>query len=380
MDLASFDRSVRSATLDRTFYLFSGREEFLKERAFDSMVAAFVTREDVADNVRRIDMGVSDSSAADEIGSFSFNESYRLFYFDHPESLSDKQRKDFLGRISRYENSPRTFVVFSTGDQKTGGEISTALAGKLEKIDFWPPFENQMPEWIQKEAANCGCRIEPKAVRLLLEKLGDDLRLLSKEILKLSLNPAKKGLITLEQIRDAVSYCRSESVFQILDWIGLRNLPETLRTLELLTLRGEPAIKIWAMICRMLREFRLLHDFARDRPDLAVPVMKLLAGYLKLANKSDFNSNREKKGIQGDIISAIRQWPEMITDFLNMKSPMRIKTLALALNFRAEELRALWPAMMRVDARLKSASPDPVLVIQEFLTVLLSGNPKTTHI
>ena len=373
MDLASFETQIRLKALSKRVFVFSGKENFLKERAIEKIIKAYIAPEDVHENVRRVDF---DTARADDflrnLAIFSFNDSKRISLLFNPESLEGPERKILCGKLLESGIPSDVTVIFLLQETSVANELSRLLGENCERIDFWPPFENQLTGWIQNEADDLECQILLDAADLLLERTGPDLRILFQELTKLALQAGKGGKITFAMVDHGVGYLKQESVFDLVEHIGTRNLPKAVRSIENLLQMGETTQKNWGVMVKALRDYKLLHDLNNDRPDLFDPVMKNLKGILILHGKSDYKANQEKKRLGSLIQEQAKKFPEFFTDNLRLDNPMQIKSMALALKYSKSELDAVWPKLLETDFALKNSPPNLNLVFQKLLIDLIS--------
>ncbi|MBF0502830.1 MAG: DNA polymerase III subunit delta [Candidatus Riflebacteria bacterium] len=375
MDLAAFEAAVAKGDLPRRFLLFGGREEYLKERVLGQLVAKFVEPGEITDNVFRIDFNDAAPEAfLQQLDSFCFGTGRRLFFLSHPEGLSAAERKKIVSPLASGKAPADVVVIFLSTESDKLTEIGKALEGSCERIDFWPPFANMLPGWISKTALECGARIAQDASDLLLSRIGDDLRLLAHEIEKLAVQAGKNGTITLAMVSGGVAYSRQDTIFDLIEQVGLRRLPEALRILESLLLKGEAPIGIWYMLQKTLRDYRVLHDTAADRPDLMRPVFDALGGLLKIHGKSDYRANQERKRLVSLIQEAVTGCPPFLREALNLKGVMQIGGIALALNYHPRELRRIWPRLLEIDQTMKSSPPSLAFTLETFIFDLISRN------
>lgn len=375
MDAITLEKLLKSGKLITPLLVFSGPEAFLKEKAFGMMARYLVPAEFQAENVTRV---ISNARELPEtlnlLFSFSFNPSPRLFYIQEIDVVPAKQRKDFLDRLQQGGIPADSFIVFSVADNRIGSEIAAKFKQQSDRIDFWAPFANQMGAWVKRETAELGAEITAEAADLLIELAGSDLALLHQEITKLALGCAG-GKIGTAEVRGGVAYLRQDTVFDFLELFGRRNPVKCLRCIESLINRGEAPQKLWFMLCKQLREFRLFHEMILDRPDLFAPVTELLKKYRQLADKSDFKANQEKKNIIAEIQSLAEEMPEAIVKATGLKSLPKLRNLHLALNFSYNELIKAWPAMLDTDLNLKSGAPDTRVTLQAFIAGILTDKP-----
>lgn len=373
MDANAFEAQIKSGNQLRPVLIFSGPEEFLKERALQKILQKFVDPEDRVENFSRIDCSGRDAAvSADQVFSFSFNPSPRFFFYNNFHNLNAGARKVFFNQLAQAGIPSNTFLIFSTGDAKVTAEIAAAFKQQSEKIDFWRPFENQIPQWVKKEAGELGGRLNNDAAELLIELAGSNLAILFQELGKL-ITAANGKPVSTEQVKKSVRYLNQDSVFDFLNNFGCRRTKEALRALEVLINGGEAPQKIWFMLCGQLREFRLLHELVIDRPDLFSEIAEFLRQYGRIADKTDFKSNQEKKNLVSRIQQSADSFPPVLAEAVSLKNPNKIKNLHMAMNFHYSELVKSWPLLVSTDLLLKSGVPDPRATLQTFTVRFLSS-------
>lgn len=371
MDLQAFEKAVKTAKLPNPVCIFAGPEVFLKQKTFALIAKVFVPKEEQKENVNKIVCtGKELNDLINLIYSFSFNPSPRLFFIQDLDEVTAKQRKEFIEKLKSGGIPVECIIIFSVKDAKVATELSTAFKQQSDKIDFWAPFANKLGEWIRKEASELGSEIALDAADQLIELVGSDLALLHQEISKLAL--AKPGSrISLADVNKGVAYVKQDTAFDFIEAFGKRQSSKAIRISEALTNRGEAVQKLWFMLCKQIREFRLFHALAKDRPDIFNPIITQLRKYKNYADKSNFRSNQEKKNITAEIQSISEEIPEPLSEALNLKYPNKVKSLYLALNFSYSELIELWPEMIEIDSKLKSGVPDPLATLQAFVANIL---------
>lgn len=367
MNINSFEASLSSKKLQKQLLIFAGPDEFLKERAICKLIAAFVPSEDVDDNVQRLVCSARNKDVIlSEIYSFAYNESPRVFILTLPESIPAKTRKIFFHEIASNGLPVNTFLVISTVETRVANELDKIIGKLGEKIDFWTPFENKIPSWVEKEAMGMGVKITSGAINLLLEKTGNELRLLWQELQKLAIT-SKTKKITESSVKKYVAYSKNETVFDLLEYLGTRKANSLMRSVESLINKNESPQKIWFMVVKQIRDYREFHDLLLDRPDIMIPVADNLKSLLKIYGKSDFKANQERKRIQGNLSRLSDEMPLYISKRLGLKQRFRQNKMALALNYSRNELVNLWPDMIKMDSDFKSGAIDLCGMLQRFL-------------
>lgn len=367
MDLATLTKLIKSKKFLETVYVFSGPEQFLKDRTFESMVRALVSDENLSTNVFKFHLENKNySELIGLLSSFTFNTDPRFFYIQGISNLGAKQKKEFLSAMETFKGTENTYIVFVSPDAKTSTELEKKFKPICEKIDFWSPFANKLPLWIKEEAIEAGCTISTEGADLLIELVGSELATLHRELVKLAIAHPKK-LVGVKEIEAAVNYTRQNNIFDFLNAVGERNKAKTLTIFQNLLTAGEFPQKIWFMLCKQLKEYRLFHDILADRPELLIEIKEALEKYRPLANRSDFRSNQEKKNIISLIQEKAEELPEKLEKALNLNNPIRLRHMHLALNFNHKELIRLWPPMLETDLAIKFGTGNIQVAITTFI-------------
>lgn len=336
------------------------------------MVQSLVPEEDRPDNITRVGSSARElPDVLQQIFSFTFNASPRLFLIQDIDAATAKQRRDFLDKLSHGGIPADTFIIFIVSDTRTAGEVAGKFKQQSERIDFWAPFANQLGAWVKRQANELGAEISNEAADFLIELVGSDLATLHQEISKLVLG-ARGKKIGLTDVKAGVAYLRQDNIFDFLEAFGQRNRVRALRCLETMLNSGEAAQKIWFMLSRQLREFKLIHSLLRDRPDLFEPVFSLLRRYAQIASKSDFKANQEKKNLLSEIQQIAGTMPETLVKAASLQQPGKLRNLYLALNFSFAELSVATGRILDTDLAFKSGMADPGASLQRFTAEFLA--------
>ncbi len=121
--------------------------------------------------------------------------------------------------------TPSTILVFCYKYKKV--DMRTKIAKLLLKhsilFESKKLYDDKLPSWITDYAKSEGIKINPKAVHLLSEYLGNDLTKIANEIGKLSLNLKENQEITTTMVEDNIGISKDFNVFELIKAIGYRN-------------------------------------------------------------------------------------------------------------------------------------------------------------
>ncbi len=171
-------------------------------------------------------------------------------------------------------------------------------ARKAKIVVCIPPRKNDLPNWIRERARLRDVSLEPAAVADLVEFVGDDLRQVDQELIKLGDFVAGRSshgqppVVTRADVRRLVPATRAANVFDLVEALGSGNLPVAGRLLQhSLDVDGEQPLRLLALISRQYRLLIMAKEMqahgtpaaqmARELgvPDWTVPKLLAQAGH-----------------------------------------------------------------------------------------------------
>ncbi|MBN1177988.1 MAG: DNA polymerase III subunit delta [Anaerolineae bacterium] len=120
---------------------------------------------------------------------------------------------------------------------------------------FEPPTDKALPGWVTNRVQKEGGSIDPRAAFHLAQIVGNDLRLLNQEIVKLVTYVGPGAEIMVEDVTTLVPYAQEAIIFDLVDAMGQRNGRTAATLLQRLLDAGEHEMGILGMV---VRQFRLL--------------------------------------------------------------------------------------------------------------------------
>ncbi len=170
--------------------------------------------------------------------------------------LSKAQGKALLAYLDRVPQEAD--LIFTEAETMTGGAVLRRLLelqgeGRARVTLCVPPRRSEMPDWIRARARLRKIQLEPLAVADLAEFVGDDLRQLDQELIKLR-DYAGERAVTRADVRRLVPATRAANVFDLVEALGNGDAPAAARLMRhALDADAEPALRLLAMIARQYR-------------------------------------------------------------------------------------------------------------------------------
>lgn len=150
--------------------------------------------------------------------------------------------------------SPSTCLIFQGEKIDQRKKFFTEMKKTGELVEFKRPYENQLGPFIREEVKAYGKRIEPAAADLLAYMVGNNLQELASQIEKVATYSGKRESITVGDVKEIVSDTKVDTVFELADAFGEKNLSKALRTLYTILRDGEAPLLVLAMLSRHFRQ------------------------------------------------------------------------------------------------------------------------------
>jgi DNA polymerase-3 subunit delta len=175
---------------------------------------------------------------------------------DLPE-FNKAQAKKLLAYLDQVPET--TELVLVEDDTLAGGQFLRRLMelqrdGRARIIACPKPRRSEVPDWIRARARLRKVRLDPQAVIDLADFIGDELREIDQELLKLADYAGGGRTVTRADVRRLVPATRAANVFEMCDAMGLGDAATASRLMQhSLDSDGEQPLRLLAMIARQYR-------------------------------------------------------------------------------------------------------------------------------
>lgn len=137
---------------------------------------------------------------------------YPMFAEKQVVILKEAQQMRDIEKLEPYVENPLSSTIFvvSYKEKKIDGRTKMAklLKEKAVLLSTKKMYENQLPEWTKDLVESKGFTITQKALRLVVDHIGNDLSRIDNEIEKISVNLGKRKSITEEDIEEYIGISR----------------------------------------------------------------------------------------------------------------------------------------------------------------------------
>ncbi len=168
--------------------------------------------------------------------------------------------------LAAYLDDPNESTCFLMTATKLDGRAKLVKAAKKKGylVDAKPLRGAALREFIRAEAKAREHGIAPQAIEALLDAVGDDLAAIDDAMERLSLFVGAGQRIDAEAVMTCVTRVRVESIWSLVDAIGLKDRRKGIAAAQSLLDDREPPLRLLAMVARQLRIVARMREALSD--------------------------------------------------------------------------------------------------------------------
>lgn len=233
-------------------YVLVGTERLLIERAVDSVRKAVDSMGAPGFNIEVFDgKGLDAARVISAARTLPMMADKRLVLLRHVDSMTPTELK----YLATYFDDPSdsSCVVLTAAKLDGRSPFTKAAKKKGYLIEAKPLRGAALRDFIRAEAASREHGIAPQAIEALLDAVGDDLSAIDDAMERLSLFVGAGQRIDADAVMTCVTRIRVESIWSLVDAIGLKDRRKGIAAAQSLLDDREPPLRLLAMVARQLR-------------------------------------------------------------------------------------------------------------------------------
>lgn len=149
---------------------------------------------------------------------------------------------------------PETILVFTADKIDRRKKFFQEFKKRGALVEFKKPYDNQIPSFVKGLAREAGCSFTEDALALFCRRVGSNLQEVHGELAKLVAYLGKRDLVDAADVAAVVSDTRTDSVFDLTNALGQKNVAAAMRLLGRLLDEGVAPLVILAMMVRHFRQ------------------------------------------------------------------------------------------------------------------------------
>lgn len=247
----AFNRLVEQGDLGPLYFLY-GEESYLSEKAAERIVSLV----DPSFRDFNLDIFYGNELKGDEVAAAAntlpmFAER-RVVLVRRAGEMS----ASVLERLADYVQNPSLSTILIMVGEKI--DQRKKFFAELKKrdllVEFKRPFENQLPVFVRNEVLRYSKQISADAASMLVALSGTGLRELASQVEKLCTFVGDKERIGADDVKEVVSTTRVDSVFELPNALGTRDVVRALKVLTAILDDGESPIMLVGALARHFRQ------------------------------------------------------------------------------------------------------------------------------
>ena len=231
-------------------YVLAGDESFLLDRCRAAVLKAFVPPDLRDFCLSDLDLAATSIfEVLDRAQTPSLMAPFQVIFVRNVRQLYTRgAKKDEFAALKRYFTSPnpQALVIFvadfihipsdmrrmDMDDKNRFERLTETLGEHCAVLELARVNEEDAMRWVATTAQEAGARMEPDAVRELVDALGADMLTISSELEKLLLYTLGGGRITLGDVETMVLGAKQRSLYELTDAISARDRARALALLH----------------------------------------------------------------------------------------------------------------------------------------------------
>lgn len=144
---------------------------------------------------------------------------YPMFSDRQVVILKEAQQMRDLEKLESYIDHPLESTVFVVAHKEKKIDGRKAFGKMLQKktvmVSTKKLYDNELPDWAGNMIKSKGLEIQPKALHILVEHIGNDLQRIENEIDKLSINLQGRKKINEDDIENFIGVSKEFNIFEL---------------------------------------------------------------------------------------------------------------------------------------------------------------------
>lgn len=261
MKLSSHELAAHLADAELApVYVVAGDQELLRELAVQDIVRAVVGETPTAFNFERFDGQEVDVGAERVLlaaNVLPLLGGKRVVLVKRASTLVEKS-EGLLAYVG--DPSPSTVLVLELEKKPDARRKAwKELERRATVVACDAPGPRELESFVLEQAKARDLRLGRETIAYLVSEFGSDLRRLANELEKLSLYAGKERL-DLETVAVVLGRGKAQSIFKFTDAVGAGDATTALRQLGRLVDEGEPALRILALLDRLVGQLRVARE------------------------------------------------------------------------------------------------------------------------
>lgn len=254
-------------------YFFQGEETFYIDR-----LSNYLEKHAIPEAERSFNQTIlygQDVQVTDILGHarrFPMMADKQLVLVKEAQQIRDLSREEGEKQLLNYLQHPvpSTILVFCHKHKKL--DRRKAMGKNIGKYSVEVTCDKlrdyEVPKWLEEYIRSAGSRIEPNALQLLTESIGNDLERLSNEVNKILINFDQPVTITPDLVQKHVGISKEYNIFELQKAIGRKDRKKAFSIIKYFGAnpRKHPAIPVIAILFAFFSKLLIAQKYRTAQP------------------------------------------------------------------------------------------------------------------
>jgi DNA polymerase-3 subunit delta len=294
-------------------FLILGQEFYLKDKVHKALIEKFTTpgSEDF-DLVTFYGDNCETENVIEQLEMMPFMSKHRIIILKNFDELKVSGKNLIAEYVSNPVNSSILILTAEKPDERS--KSAKVINEQAISIICRPPYNAEdIARWLRNELREQNYEMNNDSINLFANSIETDYLIAANELEKLIIYTKNTGKITIEDVKESVGKSKTDSVFDLQNALGNRNLKQALQVLENMLANNESAVFIITMLTRFFSQLwkikalqkKNISDSEITNRYLPEVYSKFRSGYLKYAKNYQIRSIRKAFSLllQADIDS-----------------------------------------------------------------------------
>ncbi len=257
------ERSVSKGEIAPLYFIY-GEEEFLATRAVQRLIEKLVAPDFKDFNFTTYyGKECKAEQLLDNAMTLPMFAERRVILVKRAEELPAEQLEQLITYIKA--PSPETCLIFHAAKIDLRRKFFTELKKTDLLVEYKKLKDEQLSAFIRRDAEGNGKRVDSAAADLLIYYCGNSLRELVSQIDKLVTYVGKRDLISVDDVRAIVSDTKIDTVFELANALGSRNVEKAIRQLQILLRDPDSPYMLVGALARHFRQLCMIRALLDHR-------------------------------------------------------------------------------------------------------------------
>lgn len=246
--IATIEEQIRQKTFSN-LYLFYGEEEYLKRQYKQKLIRNLVSEGDTMNFSSYEGKGLNQREIIDLAETLPFFADRRVILIENSECCKNTA-EDLTDYVKSMAEDHATVLIFVENEVDKRNRLYKALNEKGCCVEFERQNERVLMQWILTKLKRENKKITQAVMQLFLEKTGDDMERIEKELEKLICYTYGREVIEAEDVETICVEQISNKIFEMVNEVAKKNQKRALELYYDLLALKEPPMRILFLLTR----------------------------------------------------------------------------------------------------------------------------------